>query len=172
MNAPAPVLQAEALTRHYRVRRGWFGPAAAVRALAGISFTLAAGRTLAVVGESGCGKTTLARLVTLIEPASSGSLVIDGLDAAAPNRAIVSELRRKVQIVFQDPYGSLNPRKTLGGIIEEPLAINTTLDATSRRQRAHEVMVRVGLRPPSTTDATRTCFPAASGSARPSPVRW
>ena len=139
----APVLVGKDLARHYAVRRGLFKPDATVRALNGVSFELHSGKTLAVVGESGCGKSTLARLVTMIEDPSAGELLIDG----KPARVGDSSLRAAVQIVFQNPYGSLNPRQKVGTILEEPLKINTTDDAATRRQKAEEMMAKVGLRP-------------------------
>ena len=142
-----PVLEAADLARHYEIRRGLFAGRATVKALAGASFTLARGRTLAVVGESGCGKSTLARLITLIEPPTAGTLKFDGADVAGADRETLRKLRQRVQIVFQDPYGSLNPRKKVGAILEEPLVINTRLDAAERRARAEEMMAKVGLRP-------------------------
>ncbi|MEX0815044.1 MAG: peptide ABC transporter ATP-binding protein [Dongiaceae bacterium] len=145
--AAAPVLEAEELTRHYHVRRGLFAGSATLRAVAGASFTLVRGRTLAVVGESGCGKSTLARLVTLIEPPTSGRLRLAGADTAGAGRAALRRLRPTVQMVFQNPYGSLNPRKKIGAILEEPLKINTALNAAEREQAAREMMARVGLRP-------------------------
>ena len=143
----APVLSARDLTRHYQVGGGPFAAAATVRALDGASFSLTPGRTLAVVGESGCGKSTLARVVTMIEPATSGELTIDarpaGPDIARHDRA----LRAKVQIVFQDPYGSLNPRQSVGKTLMEPLKLNRPeMGAEAREARAREVMALVGLR--------------------------
>ena len=123
-----PVLRAEGLTRHYRVSRGFLREPATVKALAGVSFTLAAGRTLAVVGESGCGKSTLARQLTLIEPPTAGALYIDGTDAATADAAARKKLRQRVQMVFQNPYASLNPRKTIAAALAEPLVINTRLE--------------------------------------------
>jgi dipeptide transport system ATP-binding protein len=117
----------------------------ALRAVGGISFTIGAGRTLAVVGESGCGKSTLARLVTLIEKPTAGSLMLDGIDALDPPRAEARRLRRSVQLVFQNPHGSLNPRMKVGAILEEPLAINTDLPKRERRERALDMMAKVGL---------------------------
>ncbi len=143
----APLLEAKDLTRHYAVRRGVFAGKATLRALDGVSFAVEAGRTLAVVGESGCGKSTLARQVTLIEQPTSGRLAIEGRDVANAGKAEIRRLRSKVQIVFQDPYGSLNPRKKVGSILEEPLVINTSLDRAKRAERAREMMARVGLRP-------------------------
>ncbi|WP_099866220.1 peptide ABC transporter ATP-binding protein [Pararhizobium haloflavum] len=136
------VLEGRDLTRHYEVRRGAFRPAATVKALNGVSFKLNAGKTLAVVGESGCGKSTLARLVTMIESPTSGELEIDGETVTKSSK----ELRRKIQIVFQNPYGSLNPRQKIGDILEEPLKINTSENAKARRAKAHEMLSRVGLR--------------------------
>ena len=145
--AAAPVLEAEELTRHYHVRRGLFAGSATLQAVAGASFTLVRGRTLAVVGESGCGKSTLARLVTLIEPPTSGRLRLAGADTAGAGRAALRRLRPTVQMVFQNPYASLNPRKKIGAILEEPLRINTALTAAGRAQVAREMMAKVGLRP-------------------------
>ena len=142
----AVVLEGRALSRHYYLRRGMFGEPATVRALVEASFKLHAGKTLAVVGESGCGKSTLARLVTMIEPPTSGQLVIDG-KAIAAGHSVGHELRRKVQIVFQDPYGSLNPRQKVGTILEEPLRLNTSLSAGDRQAAARAMMQKVGLRP-------------------------
>ena len=141
------VLEAVDLARHYEVKRGLFAGSATVKALAGASFTLEAGKTLAVVGESGCGKSTLARLITLIETPTSGRLLIDGDDVAEADAAAVKRLRQDVQIVFQDPYGSLNPRKRIGTILEEPLVINTRMSAAERKARAQEMIAKVGLRP-------------------------
>jgi dipeptide transport system ATP-binding protein len=112
-----------------------------------VSFTLDPGRTLAVVGESGCGKSTLARVVTLIEKPSAGTLMLDGVDAVDPPAGEARKLRRTVQIVFQNPYGSLNPRKRVGTILEEPLVINTDLPKAERRAQALDMMAKVGLRP-------------------------
>ncbi|MBS1166958.1 MAG: oppF 5 [Proteobacteria bacterium] len=149
MNAPVPstvVLEAQHLARHYSLKRGMFGEPATVRALSEASFKLATGKTLAVVGESGCGKSTLARLVTMIEPPTAGELIIDG-KPVHHNRTPSHELRRTVQIVFQDPYGSLNPRQKVGTILEEPLRLNTSLSASARQAKARAMMERVGLRP-------------------------
>jgi dipeptide transport system ATP-binding protein len=142
-----PVVEAIDLARHYHVRQGLLAGTATLKALRGTSFSMPAGRTLAVVGESGCGKSTLARLVTLIERPSSGTLRLDGEDANAADKSSLRKLRRKVQIVFQDPYGSLNPRKKIGTILEEPLAINTSMSSEEQATAARDMMVRVGLRP-------------------------
>src|SRR5208282_4103586 len=102
---------------------------------------------LAVVGESGCGKSTLARMVTMIEPPTAGSLKLVGQEVAGADTSTIKGLRRNVQIVFQDPYGSLNPRKKVGSILEEPLVINTDIAAAERARVARAMMGRVGLRP-------------------------
>ena len=141
------VLTARDLTRHYDVSRGLFQPSAQVQALNGVSFELQAGKTLAVVGESGCGKSTLARALTLIETPSSGSLQIAGQEVSGANKAQRKQLRRDVQMVFQNPYASLNPRQKIGDQLGEPLLINTSLSRTERRERVQAMMQQVGLRP-------------------------
>ncbi|MFQ6021521.1 MAG: peptide ABC transporter ATP-binding protein [Acidiferrobacterales bacterium] len=147
MSAVAALMEAKSLARHYAVTHGPFRRGATLKALDGVSFSLAAGKTLAVVGESGCGKSTLARQLTLIERPTSGHLFIGGQDASAAGGAAIRKLRRKVQIVFQDPFASLNPRKKVGTIIEEPLVINTPLRGAERETKAREMMSKVGLRP-------------------------
>ena len=141
------VMQAQGLARHYRVSRGLLRGHATVKALDGVGFTLHAGRTLAVVGESGCGKSTLARQLTLIEPPTAGVLLLDGQDAAGASGAALQQLRRRVQMVFQNPYASLNPRKTIAQSLAEPLIINTPLTAAQRREQVQQMLQRVGLRP-------------------------
>ncbi|MCG8334373.1 MAG: dipeptide ABC transporter ATP-binding protein [Proteobacteria bacterium] len=141
------ILEASNLCRHYFINRGLFKKDSILKALDGASFQLEKGKTLAVVGESGCGKTTLARLVTLIEPPTTGSLKINGVELAFATEAQARELRTKVQIVFQDPYGSLNPRQKLGHALEEPLLVNTNMKKGERREAALKMMDEVGLRP-------------------------
>ncbi|HTH62448.1 MAG TPA: peptide ABC transporter ATP-binding protein [Paraburkholderia sp.] len=140
------VLVARDLHKHYPVRRGMFGHGV-VRALNGVSFSLERARTLAVVGESGCGKSTLARQLTMIEAPTAGRLLIDGDDVAHADHARTAALRRRVQMVFQNPYASLNPRKTVESTLGEPLAINTKLSASERADRIAQLMRIVGLRP-------------------------
>jgi dipeptide transport system ATP-binding protein len=142
-----PILRAHELTRYYEVRKGTFGESATVKALNGASFELRAGETLAIVGESGCGKSTLARVLTMIEPPTSGRLEIEGREISLAGSRPSKELRQRVQIVFQNPYGSLNPRKTIATMLEEPLKLNTDLDQEQRRRAAEEMIARVGLRP-------------------------
>ena len=143
----AVVLSAQDLTRHYEVSRGLFKGHALVRALNGVSFELEAGKTLAVVGESGCGKSTLARALTLIEEPSSGSLQIAGTEVKGASKAERKQLRRDVQMVFQSPYASLNPRQKIGDQLAEPLLINTSLSKAERRDKVQRMMEQVGLRP-------------------------
>ena len=150
MSDAAPALQAEDLTRHYAVGRGLWRAPALVRALNGVSFTLPLRRTLAVVGESGCGKSTLARVLTLIEPPTSGMLRLDGVDAASHAQADAAtrvKQRRRVQMVFQNPFASLNPRKSIAAAVAEPLLIHERLSAAERSERVQQMLQRVGLRP-------------------------
>ena len=141
------VLTARDLTRHYEISQGLFKPHALVRALNGVSFDLQAGKTLAVVGESGCGKSTLARALTLIEEPTSGSLQIAGHEVKGADHDTRKQLRRDVQMVFQNPYASLNPRQKIGDQLAEPLLINTGLSRIERRERVQAMMKQVGLRP-------------------------
>ncbi len=143
----AIVLRARGLKKHYPVSRGLGKPPAMLKALDGASFELQRKRTLAVVGESGCGKSTLARLVTMIEPPTEGALEIADQDLAKADAGVLKALRPKVQIVFQNPYGSLNPRQKIGSALEEPLAMNTRLPKAERRDKARAMMDAVGLRP-------------------------
>jgi len=147
MSAAAPLLVARDLARHYVVSRGFMRPRGLVRALDGVSFTLLQGRTLAVVGESGCGKSTLARQVTMVEAPTAGVLELDGIDIAHADRDQRRRVRPRVQMVFQNPFASLNPRKKVGALLEEPLVIQGGTPATERRERAMAMMARVGLRP-------------------------
>ena len=144
---PQPLLVAENLTRHYSVSRGLFRPKAILRALDGVSFVLHAGRTLAVVGESGCGKSTLARQVTMIETPTTGTLHLDGVEMTAADSAQRKLARPQVQMIFQNPFASLNPRKRIGTMLEEPLLINLRLAASEREERARAMLAKVGLRP-------------------------
>ena len=137
------IMQVQNVARHYKVSNGLFREKSTVKALDGVSFKLKAGSTLAIVGESGCGKSTLARVVAMIEEPTSGHIEINGklADLDEPGT------RKSVQIVFQDPYGSLNPRHKVGTILEEPLLLNSKKSNEERRHLAIEMMTRVGLRP-------------------------
>jgi len=145
--ADTPVVVAHDIRRVYEIRRGPFRDRLRLQAVGGVSFTVEAGRTLAIVGESGCGKSTLARVVSLLEPPSAGTLMLNGVDAVHVSPRAKRLLRRSVQMVFQNPYGSLNPRKKIGQILEAPLEINAKLDAAQRAERAKAMLARVGLRP-------------------------
>jgi dipeptide transport system ATP-binding protein len=141
------VLTAHDLKRYYEISLGAFQPPALLKAVDGVSFSLEKGRTPAVVGESGCGKSTLARLVTMIEEPTGGELTITGVPAIGASAEVRKALRPKVQIVFQNPYGSLNPRQKIGATLEEPLLVNTPLPRKERRERAQAMLANVGLRP-------------------------
>ena len=141
------VLKADNLHKHYPVSQGLGKPKAYVKALNGISFELEAGKTLAVVGESGCGKSTLARQLTLIEQPTDGELFINDEATTGYSRKALKELRTEIQMVFQNPYGSLNPRHTIGYQLTEPLDIHTKLSKDDKRDKINEMMRNVGLRP-------------------------
>jgi dipeptide transport system ATP-binding protein len=146
MTADAPLIEARDLARHYRVSRGLFARPGTVRALDGVSFALRAGETLAIVGESGCGKSTLARQVTMIEQPTAGSLLLSGQDVSRLPARARRALRPQVAMVFQNPYASLNPRKSVARLLAEPLRINTALDAVQRRAAVDAMLAKVGLR--------------------------
>ncbi|MDO1582904.1 dipeptide ABC transporter ATP-binding protein [Rhizobium oryzicola] len=140
-----PMLEIRNIKRDYHVPGGFMKKEKIVHAVKGVSFKLDAGKTLAIVGESGCGKSTLARILTFIDPPTSGELLIDGKTVDTRPGHLTAEMRRKVQIVFQNPYGSLNPRQKIGDVLGEPLAINTDMSAAERRERATDMLVKVGL---------------------------
>jgi oligopeptide/dipeptide ABC transporter ATP-binding protein len=143
----SPLLRVEGLVKHFPVRRGLFGRArAAVRAVDGVDFTLAAGQTLGVVGESGCGKSTLARLVLRLIDATAGRVVFDGTDLGTLDAAALRQRRRAMQIIFQDPFSSLNPRMTVGQILAEPLTLHG-LHGGRESARVAELLHTVGLAP-------------------------
>lgn len=144
---PLPVVQANNLKQSYAIRKGLLRKPDQLQAVGGVSFSVFPGKTLAVVGESGCGKSTLARMVSLIEPPTDGTLELSGIDVLEASDEERRQLRRTVQLVFQNPYGSLNPRKRIGQILEAPLEINTALDAEQRADKARSMLARVGLRP-------------------------
>ena len=141
------VLKADNLHKHYPVSQGLGKAKAYVKALNGVSFELEAGKTLAVVGESGCGKSTLARQLTLIEEPTDGELFINDEATTGYSRKALKELRTEIQMVFQNPYGSLNPRHTIGYQLTEPLDIHTKLSKDDKRDKINEMMRNVGLRP-------------------------
>ena len=141
------VLEGRDLKRDYHVGGSLFGGARTVHAVKGVSFKLEKGKTLAIVGESGSGKSTLARILTLIDRQTSGELFIDGQPIDIAKTGVTREMRRKVQMVFQNPYGSLNPRQKIGDVLGEPLLLNTAMPSAERRDRAMEMLKKVGLGP-------------------------
>ena len=141
------VVEGKNIVRDYHVGGGLFRGVRTVHAVKGVSFSVEKGKTLAIVGESGCGKSTLARIITLIDPATSGELFIDGNKVDIARDGLSKEMRRKVQIVFQNPYGSLNPRQKIGDVLGEPLLINTDSSAEERRDLAMKMLKKVGLGP-------------------------
>ncbi|MBX9469371.1 MAG: dipeptide ABC transporter ATP-binding protein [Rhizobium sp.] len=142
-----PMLEIRDIKRDYRVPQGMFKQDKIVHAVKGVSFKLDKGKTLAIVGESGCGKSTLARILTFIDEPTAGDLLIDGQKVDLRPGHLTAEMRQKVQIVFQNPYGSLNPRQKIGDVLGEPLLINTKMSSAERRERATEMLVKVGLGP-------------------------
>jgi oligopeptide/dipeptide ABC transporter ATP-binding protein len=140
-----PLLQARDLTKTF-VQRS-VGSRSLVHAVAGVSFTLGRGETLALVGESGCGKSTLGRAVLRLHEPTSGTLAFDGIDLLTLRGSALRALRRRMQIVFQDPMGSLNPRMRVGDIVAEPLVVHALGDAAARRARVAALLAKVGLGP-------------------------
>ena len=142
------VLAADALVKHFVAKRSALGrPLSTVKAVDGVSFVLRPGETLALVGESGCGKSTVGRLVMrLIEP-TEGRIVLDGEDVTDLDERGFRPFRRKVQLIFQDPFASLNPRMTVGQILAEPLMLHDIVPASERRRRVADLLDMVGLQP-------------------------
>ncbi|MCG7393160.1 dipeptide ABC transporter ATP-binding protein [Microvirga sp. ACRRW] len=139
------VLEAKNIVRDYQLPGTLFSKGGVVHAVKGVSFTVERGKTLAIVGESGCGKSTLARILTLIDPATSGDLFIQGKKVDITKGDLTKDLRREVQIVFQNPYGSLNPRQKIGDVLGAPLVIQGGVPADERRDRAMAMLKKVGL---------------------------
>ena len=143
------VLKAENLVKHYPIKAGVLRRTVGhVKAVDGVSFDLYKGETLGIVGESGCGKSTLARMLMRLEEPTAGKLTFDGVDVYSQKGGAMRRLRRDIQIVFQDPYTSLNPRMTVGDIVGEPFEIHTdVLTKRDRRQRVQQLLELVGLNP-------------------------
>jgi peptide/nickel transport system ATP-binding protein len=144
-----PALEVKDLRTHFRVSRGlasWFGGGATLRAVDGVSFDIFPGETLGLVGESGCGKTTVGRSILRLEDPTSGRIIFDGTDVTHAGGEALKAMRRKVQVIFQDPFSSLNPRMTVGQIITEPMVVYR-LRATraAARERTYELLHSVGL---------------------------
>ncbi|HEX5768860.1 MAG TPA: dipeptide ABC transporter ATP-binding protein [Burkholderiales bacterium] len=143
------LLEVDNLVKHFPVGGGAFaGPGGTVRAVDGVSFTLKRGETLGLVGESGCGKTTTGRCILQLERPTSGRVLFDGVDLAAIDAVALRAVRRRVQVIFQDPYSSLNPRMTVGQILAEPLKVHGIIRSRSAREaRVRELLEQVGLLP-------------------------
>ncbi len=144
-----PLLEVRNLVKHFPVGGGPFGgPRGVIRAVDGVSFAVRRGETLGLVGESGCGKTTTGRCILQLEQPTAGEVIFEGQELTVLSPAQFRPLRRKIQVIFQDPYSSLNPRMTVGQIIAEPLSVHKILpDGTARRARVLELLERVGIHP-------------------------
>ena len=145
-----PLMEVRDLKKHFPIKAGLLGSkqVGAVKAVDGVSFDVIEGETLGMVGESGCGKSTTARLLTRLLDPTEGSITFEGRDIATLSRRELKPMRRDMQMIFQDPYSSLNPRKTVGSIISEPFIIHgEETDETKRKRRVQELMEQVGLNP-------------------------
>ncbi len=145
----APLLEVRNLAKHFPIGGGMFTkPVGVVRAIDGVSFTIKKGETLGLVGESGCGKTTTGRCILHLEQPTSGSVVFEGIDMVTLDAAELRAVRRRMQVIFQDPYSSLNPRMTVGQILAEPLKVHGIVPDTGERElRVRELLTQVGLLP-------------------------
>jgi oligopeptide transport system ATP-binding protein len=143
------LLEVRNLVTHFKVGGGLFGgPAGVVRAVDGVSFAIRRGETLGLVGESGCGKTTTGRSILQLERPTSGQVIFEGRDLTGLDEVALRSVRRRMQVIFQDPYASLNPRMTVGQILAEPLAVHGLIaSSTGRRARVRDLLTRVGLLP-------------------------
>jgi peptide/nickel transport system ATP-binding protein/oligopeptide transport system ATP-binding protein len=143
------LLRAQDVVKHFPIRQGVLlrRQAGVVHAVDGVSLEVRRGETLGLVGETGCGKSTLARCITRLQPLTSGAVEFDGEDISALSGRALRPVRREIQMIFQDPYGSLNPRRRVGSIIGDPFAIHGTADGQERKRRVQELMQLVGLNP-------------------------
>jgi oligopeptide transport system ATP-binding protein len=149
----AGLLEVRGLTKHFPIRAGLFGrETGRVRAVDGVDLTVPAGRTVALVGESGSGKTTLGRCILRLEEPTAGSVTFDGRDVLALAPRAMRAARRDMQIIFQDPYGTLNPRMTVASLVGEPLVIHRMAPRAQRRERVAELLRTVGLDPAGAMD--------------------
>ena len=148
MTANGDLVVVEELRTHFAVRRGILGRVAGyVKAVDGVSFRIGRGQTLGLVGESGCGKTTAGRTILRLIPATAGRVEFDGKEVFAQRGEAMRQLRRHMQIIFQDPFGSLNPRMTVGNIVGEALTVHGLARGRERRERVAELLEKVGLSP-------------------------
>ena len=140
------LVEVDGLKTHFPIRRGLFSKVVGhVKAVDGVSFKIAPGKTLGLVGESGCGKTTIGRTILRLIPSTEGKVKFNGLDVFNQPRHVIRKLRRDMQIIFQDPYGSLNPRMTIGNIIGEALTVHRLAKGSKRRGRVAKLLDKVGL---------------------------
>jgi len=149
MSTSEPILRVENLVKHFEVGGGLFGGRpAVVKAVDGVSFEIGRGETLGLVGESGCGKTTTGRCILRLEPPTGGRVIFEGRDLSTLSAAELRGMRRRMQVIFQDPYSSLNPRMTVGQIIAEPLAVHRIVpDRAARAARVQDLLRHAGLLP-------------------------
>lgn len=134
------------LQKHYEIKKGFFAKPTIIKAVNNISFVVKKGEILSIVGESGCGKSTTAKLLMTIEKPTSGAIFFEGKDITKFDTSQLKEYRKKVQIIFQDPYSSLNPRWKVGQIIAEPLLLNTDLNTAEIKEKVLQIMQKVGLK--------------------------
>jgi len=147
-SAGAPLLRVEALKKHFPISEGLLARGhSAVRAVDGVSFTIDRGETLALVGESGCGKSTVGRTILNLVTPTAGKVELAGQDITGLSRVRMLPYRRRIQVIFQDPYSSLNPRMTAGELVGEPLAVHRVASGSARDERVASLFRRVGLRP-------------------------
>ncbi len=144
--ADTSIIEARGVMRHFAGPARLFGKTPPVRAVDGVSFDIRRGETFAIVGESGCGKSTLARLLIRLLAPSGGSVLYEGRDISSLSEAEMRDLRGELQFIFQDPFSSLNPRMTVGAIIEEPMQVHGISDRAERKERVRQLLGRVGLR--------------------------
>ena len=141
-----PILEVRDLKKHFAARKGMFGEKTTVKAVDGVSFSVMPQESFAVVGESGCGKTTLGKLVLALEKATAGSVLFEGKDVQKMNGAALKDMRRQMQVIFQDPYSSLNPRMTVEQIITEPWDIHGLhKDPIARAKKLHKLLDDCGI---------------------------
>ena len=143
----APIIDIRGVSKHFKIRGGFLRRAKVVRAVNDVTVSIRAGETLGVVGESGCGKSTLGRVVLRLDPPTSGEINFDGIDLAGLGRDEMVDVRKKMQVIFQDPYSSLNPRMTVGQIIAEPMSVHEILPVADIPARVAELLTLVGLFP-------------------------